>query len=321
MSEQLKVVIVDYYYDSLEREKAIFAPHGFHVEDYHCKTEDEVIAVAQDADALIVQFAPITRHVIESLKKCRCIVRYAIGVDNIDVRAATEHDIYVCNVPDYSLDEVSNQAITLLLACARKLTLMDRLVRQGVWKYQPSMPLYRMEGKRLGLVGLGRIPSLVARKIAGFGLDIIAYDPYRSEEYAKMLGVKLVSLDELLETSDYVSLHCPLTEQTHHLIDRAALGKMKKTAILVNTARGGVVNQVDLAEALAAGTIAMAGLDVCEKEPIEKDSPLLSMDNVIITPHMSWYTQEAVQSLQTKVAEEVARVLTGQKPANPVNQN
>ncbi len=314
-----KVVITDYYYESIHQEAAVMAEMGAELLDYHCQTEDEVIAVASDCDALICQFAPITRRVIESLTRCRIIVRYAIGVDNIDVAAAEEHGIYVCNVPDYGIDEVSNHAIALLLDCAKKLTYLAGQVKQGNCSYTIVKPLFRMEGKTLGLMGFGRIPRLVAKKMAGFGVHIIAYDPMMNEEQARELGVTPVSFDQLLRESDYLSVHCPLTADTHHLFNESAFRAMKPTAIFINTARGGVVKEEDLIRALEQGEIAMAGIDVTETEPIPVGHPLLKLDNAVVTPHAAWYSEEAVQSLQLKAAQEAARVLMGQPPLNPVN--
>ena len=313
------VVITDYYYESIDQEQAVMAELGAELRDYHCKTEDEVIAVAADCDALICQFAPITRRVIESLRCCKVIVRYAIGVDNIDLKAAEERGIYVCNVPDYSIDEVSNMAIALLLDCAKKLTYLASQVKQGNCSYTVVKPLYRMEGKALGLVGFGRIPQAVAKKMAGFGLQMLTYDPMVNEAAAKELGVTPVSLEELLERSDYVSVHCPLLPATRHMFDREAFRKMKPTAVFINTARGAIVKEEDLIWALENGEIAMAGIDVTETEPIPVDHPLLKLPNALVTPHAAWYSEEAVKSLQLKVAQEVARVLGGEAPLHPVN--
>lgn len=315
-----RVVITDYYYESLQQEREIMDKISAELLDYHCKTEDEVIAVAAECDALICQFAPITRRVIEALKNCKVIVRYAIGVDNIDLKAAEEHGIYVCNVPDYSIDEVSNHAIALLMNCAKKLTYLADQVKQGNCNYTVVKPLFRMEGKTLGLVGFGRIPRMVAKKMAGFGLNIISYDPMLDQTTAKKLNVTGVTFDELLAQSDYISVHCPLVESTRHMFNKDAFSKMKPHAVFINTARGGVVKEEDLVWALENNVIGMAGLDVLEKEPIPVEHPLLKMDNVIITPHAAWYSEEAVKSLQLKVAEEVARVLSGQLPKNPVNK-
>ena len=316
---KLKVVISDYYYESIHQEAAVMADIGAELLDYHCQTEDEVIAVAADCDALICQFAPITRRVIEAMSRCRVIVRYAIGVDNIDLSAAEEHGIYVCNVPDYGIDEVSNHAIALLLDCAKKLTYLAGQVKQGNCGYTTVKPLYRVEGKTLGLMGFGRIPQLVARKMAGFGVHIIAHDPMMNEDQARKLGVTAVSFEELLAQSDYLSVHCPLTAQTHHLFNWESFQLMKPTAVFINTARGAVVKEEDLVRALEEGEIAMAGIDVTETEPIPQDHPLLRLDNAVVTPHVAWYSEEAVESLQLKAAQEVARVLSGQLPLHPVN--
>lgn len=317
----MKVVITDYWYETLDMEKAEFAKlPGLELSENHCKDEAALCELVRDADAVVCQFAPITRRVIESMEKCRLIVRYAIGVDNIDLDAATEKGIYVCNVPDYGIDEVSNHAIALLMALAKKLIPLSASVKEGKWDYVVTKPLYRMAGKTLGLVGFGRIPSMVARKMSGFGLDIIAYDPYIPAHIAAEAGVRLVELDELLKASDYVSIHCPLNAQTRHLISRRELALMKPTAILINTARGAVVDEAALIEALQNGVIASAGLDVLENEPIRTDNPLLKMDNVIVTPHNAWYSEDATLTLQRMVGEEVVRVLSGNPPKNLVNK-
>ena len=316
---QFKVVIADYYYETLEQEKKVFSQMDIQLEDYHCKTEDEVIQVASDCDALICQFAPITRRVIENLKKCKIIIRYAIGVDIIDLKAAEEHGIYVCNVPDYGVDEVSNHAIALLLDCAKKLTYLAGQVKQGNSSYTVVKPLYRISGKTLGLVGFGRIPRLVAKKMAGFGVNIITYDPMVNEEAARQLNVTPVSLDELLSRSDYISVHCPLVPATHHMFNKETFRKMKPTAIFINTARGGVVKEEDLVWALENNVIGMAGLDVTEVEPVRVDNPLLKLPNAVVTPHAAWYSEEAVQTLQRMVAEEVVRALKGEPLRSPVN--
>lgn len=316
---KFKVVICDYYYESLQQEKQVFSQLDIDLQDYHCKTEDEVIQVASECDALICQFAPITRRVIENLKNCRVIVRYAIGVDNIDLKAAEEHGIYVCNVPDYGVDEVSNHAIALLLDCAKKLSFLADQVKKGNNSYTVVKPLYRISGKTLGLVGFGRIPQLVARKMAGFGVNIVAYDPMINEAAAKELNVTSVSLEELLERSDYISVHCPLMASTHHMFNKETFQKMKPTAIFINTARGGVVKEEDLVWALENGVISMAGLDVTEVEPVAVDNPLLKLPNAIVTPHAAWYSVEAVETLQRMAAEEVVRALKGEPLRSPVN--
>ena len=317
----MKVVISDCYYENISKETEIINSIGGELLRFDCKTEEEVIAAAKDCDALICQFAPITKKVIDSLNNCKVIVRYAIGVDNIDIKAAAEKNIYVCNVPDYCIDEVSNHTIALLMDCIRKLDFMAKETKEGVTDYTVLKPIYRMAGKRLGLAGFGRIPRMVARKLKNFDLDIVVYDPYVSEDAEKKEGVKKVSFDELIETSDYISIHCPLNEETKHMFNRSVFDRMKRGAIIINTARGAIVSEDDLYSALTDKSIAAAGLDVTEHEPVTVDNKLLSLDNVVLTPHIAWYSEEAGHSLQQKVAEEVARVLTGKEPLNPVNKS
>ena len=314
-----KVVISDYYYKNLDQEKAILASVDAELLSYHCKTEDEVIQAAADCDALICQFAPITRRVIESLRRCKVIVRYAIGVDNIELKAAEECGIIVCNVPDYSIDEVSNHVIALLLDCCKKLTYMAGQTKLGNTSYTMIEPLSRMEGRTLGLMGFGRIARVVARKMSGFGLNIIAYDPMMDTAAAQQLNVSPVSFQELLAQSDYISIHCPLTQETHHLFDRQIFEQMKPTVIFINTARGAIVKEEDMVAFLREHEFAMAGIDVTETEPVPTDHPLLKLNNAVVTPHVAWYSVESVLSLQRKVAEEVAGVLSGQPPRHPVN--
>ena len=225
----------------------------------------------------------------------------------------------MCNVPDYCIDEVSNHVSALLLDCAKKLTYLSNQVKQGNCSYTVLKPLYRTEGKTLGLVGFGRIARVIAKKMAGFGLNIITSDPMINEEEVRKLNVTAVTFDELLERSDYISIHCPLIASTRHMFDRKAFMKMKDTAVFINTARGGIVNEGDLLWALENHVIGMAGLDVTETEPIPMDHPLLKLDNAVVTPHAAWYTEESIKSLQLKVAQEVARVLRGELPKNPVN--
>lgn len=314
-------MITDYLYESLQEERSILSKlDDVVLMDYQCKDEAALCQIVRDAEVVIVQFAPITRRVIESMEKCRLIVRYAIGVDNIDIPAATERGIWVANVPDYSIDEVSNHAITLLLAASKKLIPLTQSVKQGQWSHVPIKPTFRLRGKTLGLIGFGRIPSMVAEKMRDFGLCIQCFDPYIDPAKMESAGVRPVSFDTLLETSDFISVHCPLTESTRHMINREAFQKMKPTAVLVNTARGPVVDEKALVEALQEGRIFAAGIDVTEQEPVDIYSPLLTMDNVILTPHTAWYSEDAIKTLQRSVAEEAERVLMGERPKNPVNK-
>lgn len=315
----MKVVITDYEYQDVEKERKILEAAEIVLDECQCRTEQALIDACREADGVIVQYCAITERVIRAMERCRVIIKYGIGVNNIDVDAASAKGIYVCNVPDYGVDEVSNHAIAMMLALSRGLKSLNKSLTSGAWGYAPVVPLHRMAGSTLGLVGLGRIPSLVAKKMAGFGLRILAYDPFARPEAARELGVELVEFDTLVAESDYISIHCPLTPWTQGLFGPETFRRMKSTAILVNTARGPVIQQQTLEEALRTGELAGAGLDVYEQEPLPKDSPLLHMSNVICTPHCAWYTEEAVTAVQEKAAQEAANVLTGHAPWHAVN--
>ncbi len=286
-----------------------------------CKTEDEVIEAAKDADAIMCVRVPITRRVVESLQNCKVIIRYGIGVDNIDVEAATDHNIIVANVPDYCFEEVSNQAMALLLACARKLVSLNNSLKQGHRKFALA-PMGSIYGQTLGLVGCGQIGRLVAKKAGCFDLRILGYDPYLDESIARKYEITLVGLPELLKESDFISIHSPLTKETRHLISENEFRLMKSSAYLINTARGPVVDEAALIKALREGWIAGAGLDVFDKEPknMDLDHPLLKMDNVVVSPHCGAYSDAAFEKLRISVGQEIARVLTGRWPKNVVNK-
>ena len=315
-NKKFKIIITDCDHPSVEIEKKILSEINPEPTLETCKTEEDVIAVASDADGIINQYAPITRRVIESLKRCKVVARYGVGVDNIDVKAATENNIIVANVPDYCLDEVSTHALGLILACARKIIFLDRKVRERTWDFKIAKPLFRTQGKILGLFGLGRIARMVAQKASGFGFRIIAYDPYVSKVDG---GIKLVKFSQLLSDSDFVSIHVPLTAETRHSFGENELKAMKKTAYLINTSRGPIVDEKALYVALKEKWIAGAALDVMEKEPPDWENLLLKLDNLIITPHISFYSEESYVELKTKVAESVRSVLKGELPRAMVN--
>ena len=312
----LKVVITDCDHPSVEIEKEVLSKVNPEFVLAHCDTEDEVMEVAKDADGIINQYAPITRRVIESLNKCRIIARYGVGVDNVDVKAATEHGIVVANVPDYCIDEVSTHAMALILACARGITLLDSKIKEKKWDFTLAKPLFRTWGKTLGLFGLGKIARVVSQKASGFGFKIIAYDPYLS---GVDTGIKLVEFARLLLDSDFISIHAPLTDETRHSFGENELRAMKKTAYLVNTARGSIIDEKPLYKSLKERWIAGAALDVMEKEPPDWENPLLKLDNLIITPHISFYSEESYVELKTWTAEAVLSVLKGELPRAFVN--
>jgi D-3-phosphoglycerate dehydrogenase len=314
------VAILDCNFPSTEAEERIVTAAGARLIRGQCATEDEVIALARDADGLIVQYAPITRRVLGELRRCRVVARYGIGVDNVDVPAATERGVWVTNVPGFCAIELAEHALAMVLAFARRLKRLDRSVRAGTWETIGLMrPTRRLTELTLGLVGFGRVGREVAARARAFGLTVIATAPRTTAEEMAAHGVQKASLDELLVRSDFVSLHLPLTPETRHLIDARRLAMMKPTAFLINTSRGAIVDEPALVAALQAGRLAGAGLDVLEREPPAPDNPLLAMENVIITPHAAYYSDDSLAYLQSAVAEEVARVLRGERPRSPVN--
>jgi len=314
-----KVVVTDYVFPSLEIEHAVLGAVNAEVVAMRATSEDQLLDVIADADALLVCYAPITRRVIDRLQRCRIIARYGIGVDNVDVTAASARGIIVTNVPDYCIDEVSDHAVALLLACARKVPYLDRRVRGDRWDARDAVPMRRVRGQVLGLVGFGRIPRRVADKARPLGLEVVAFDPFVGDAEMSAHDVGNVTLDVLLGRSDFVSVHAPLTPETRGMIGEAALRAMKPTAYLINTARGPLVAEAALVRALREGWIAGAALDVLETEPPGPDHALRRLDNVILTPHVAFYSEESVQDLQRKAAEEVRRVLSGESPRYPVN--
>lgn len=319
-SARFKVVVTDSVFPHLEVERRILGQIGAELVALQAHRDEELLEAVRDADGLLVCFAPVTRRVVEAAKRCRVIARYGIGVDNVDVTTATARGIVVTNVPDYCVEEVSDHTLAFVLACARRVVWLDRKVRAGRWDARDAVPIRRLSGQTLGLVGLGKIPRLVARKAQAFGLRVLGFDPYVDPSVMREIGVEPVGLRALLERSDYVSVHTPLTPQTEGLVDEAALRWMKPTAYLINTARGRIVDEAALVRALAKGWIAGAALDVLPTEPPPADDPLRKLENVILTPHVAFYSEESLQELQRKAAEEVARVLTGQPPRYPVNR-
>jgi D-3-phosphoglycerate dehydrogenase len=319
-----KVVLLDY-------DPALFPPVGFEAEmlaavgasweAHRCATDAEAVAVAWDADVVIVQsMRSLLNHtVIGQLQRARCLIRAGAGYDNVDLPLATERGIMVCNTPTYCTDDVADHAVALLLGCVRHLPRLDAAMRRGHYARELARPTQRMTGRTMGIIGLGRIGSTVARRVAGWQFDLLAYDPYISDEQAAAVGARRVSLDELLARSDYISLHCLLTEETRHMIDAAALAQVKPGLVLVNTARGPVVDEAALAEALQDGRVWAAGLDVTEQEPLSPDSPLLALDNVILTPHVAANSPEASVDVYRLICEISAAVLQGQVPPFVVN--
>ena len=312
------VAVADSVFPNLDPARAVLATIGAELELAPEASPAAILGVAASADALLVTYAKITGEMIRQMPKCRIISRFGIGVDNVDLEAATAAKIVVTKVPDYCIDEVSDHAMALLLAAARKIPMATEQVHAGTWKMPNVVPIHRLRGSVLGLVGFGRIPQLVAPKAQAFGLKVVAYDPYVPAEMFAKANVERVEFPQLLKMSDYVSIHSPLTPDTRGLFNADAFKQMKKTAYVVNTARGPIIDEAALAAALDAGQIAGAALDVMTTEP-PTGSPLIGNRKVIITPHTSFYSEESLVELQTKAAQEVVSVLSGRPPRNPVN--
>jgi D-3-phosphoglycerate dehydrogenase len=314
------VIVTDHIFPSLDVERAILQPLGAELVVIKDGPEDELKGSISQADALLVCYAQIRKELIKRARRCRIIARYGIGVDNIDVQAATDMGIVVTNVPDYCVEEVSDHALALLLACARKIRLLDQRVRARRWELEDAVPVHRLSGQVLGLIGFGKIPRALVPKASSLGLTIVASDPFLDEDAMGEYGVKKVDLSTLLRQSDFVSIHAPLTPETEGIIGEAELRTMKPSAYLINTARGPLLRQPALLRALRERWIAGAALDVLPTEPPSWDDSLISFDNVILTPHISFYSEESLLELQRKAAEEVARVMTGRPPKYGVNR-
>ncbi|MCM3704333.1 MULTISPECIES: C-terminal binding protein [Cytobacillus] len=310
-----KVLITDFEFENLKYEEDVFTESGLDIEfvKAQCKTEDEVIKQAKHADAILNQYAPISRRVIESLENARVISRYGVGVNTIDLDAANEKGITVANVPDYGMEEVSNHALALLLSWARKVPLLNNEVKKGNWDFKACVPIQRFINQTVGVLGFGRIPRRVIEKVKPLGFKLAAYDPFVSAEDMESAGVRKMELEEIIREADYLSVHVPLIKDTFHLLNADRFSQMKKNAVIINTARGPIIDEKALIEALEKGIIAGAALDVTEEEPISIDSPLLHMDNVIITPHSAWYSEEAMVELRQKAAKNIVQVLKGEQ--------
>jgi D-3-phosphoglycerate dehydrogenase len=316
-----KVVVTDREYADMRYEEAVLRSDRIDLVLAQCRTEADVIEACRDADGIINQYAPLSGTVISALENCKVITRYGVGVDTVDIEAATQKGICVANVPDYCKDEVADHALALLLSWTRKVTAADRDVKNGVWDFKRVTPIYRLRGKILGLVGFGMIAQSLAAKVKPLGLGVIVSDPFISKETAAEHGAELVSLEELCRRADMISVHTPLTKTTRGLLGSGQFKLMKPEAIVLNTSRGPVIDEQALIEALSEGRIAGAALDVLEQEPLAAGHPLLAMDNVILTPHVAWYSEEAAAEMRFKAAMGIADVLLhGEFPKYLVNK-
>jgi D-3-phosphoglycerate dehydrogenase / 2-oxoglutarate reductase len=311
------VLITDHLFHSVLSQRKVLEDAGFSLQEVKppCKTEDEVIERCQEADVLLVQWAPITRRVLESLPKLKGIVRYGIGVDNIDVKAANEAGRIVSNVPNYCQEGVSDHTVSMILSLARRIPQDHGQIARGGWGIRPFVPIPAFCDLTLGMIGFGSIARKVSFKAKPFHFKQIAYDPVVKKEVFDSFGVEKVELEDLIQRADIISLHAPLVPATHQVINANSIAKMKPGVLLINTARGLLVNEADLISALQSGKILAAGLDVFEKEPLPADSPLRSMNNVLLTSHAASVSVRAVEQLQTMAAEAARDILQGKRPA------
>jgi D-3-phosphoglycerate dehydrogenase len=312
-----QVMITDCDHGSIQEEQEEFDRIGAQLILAQIQEEKDLILSCKEADGLLNQYALLTRRVLEYLPKCKVVARYGVGVDSVDLRAATDLGIVVANVPDYCMDEVANQTIAMLLTLIRKTAFFDQKVKTGQWDFHSGIPIYRTKGKTMGLIGCGKIGLEVAKRISAFGVRVIVFDPYLEKTPE---GVELRDLDTVLRESDFISTHCPLNESTRHLIGEREFKKMEKKPFLINTSRGPIVDEKALIQALKEGEISGAGLDVLEKEPPDPRNPLLKMDNVILSPHSSFYSEESISELKRRTAKNVSDVLMGRWPGSVVNR-
>ena len=318
MSERI-VLVTDYNWPSTAPEEEILAEVGAKLMTAESGTEEELIALAPQADAILTCFKRVTANVVRAGDKLQVIGRYGIGVDNIDVEEATRRGIPVTNVPVYCADEVAEHAMALLLACARNVYRYNAAVRDDNWALGMGMPMFRIRGRTLGILGFGNIGRVLAAKAQGFGMRIIAYDPYLSEDVISKFQTESASLDDLIAQADFLSIHTPLTPETRGLLNEERLRSMKSTAYVINCARGAVIDHAALLRALQEGWIAGAAMDVFEPEHLPADHPLLALPNLIATPHVAFYSEESILELEVQAAKNVAAILSGRRPAAVVN--
>ncbi len=320
-----KIVVTDYIEPNLAWELGQLAGLPVTFDAYQLKTasRDVLLGKISDADVLVVNMVKITREIMEHLHSCKLIIRHGVGYDNIDVAGATALGIQVCYVPDYCREEVAEQAMMLLLLCRRRFTnqlesLADSIA-EGSWNFNKVIPVRRFSNSVAGIVGCGRIGSLVVKMLRGFGIEVLVHDPYLSEARQADLGIRCIPLEELLPRADMVTIHPALNRETEYMIGERELRMMKSSAILVNTSRGAIVKAEALARACREGWIAGAGIDVFEKEPPGMDFVLRGIPNIILTPHLAWYSEDAGMSIREKIMEDIRRFLEGRPPRFPIN--
>lgn len=316
--KQRIVIVADCDHPSLEIEQGVLRDVCPEIRWLACRTEEEIIAQCQDGEGILIQYAPMTRRVLEQLPRCKIIARYGVGVDTVDLLAASDLGIVVSNVPDYGTHEVSDHALAMMLCLTRKVPMASALVKRGQWDFRLMHPVHRHQVQTIGIIGLGRIGRAMAHKTHAIGMKVVAYDPYVNPANVPDY-ITLIGLENLLRQADVVSVHCPLTDVTRNLLDESMLRLMKPSAYLVNTARGCIVDEVALDKLLTEKRLAGAAMDVLASEPGPASHPLFKHDNFYCTPHMAWHSEESAQELKRKAAEEVRRVLRGEAPMYQVN--
>ncbi len=314
------VVVSDNRHSNYEIEREILKQVDAELRICNCVTEEDMLRDCINADGILLDMAPMTAPVVKALRRCKIVNRYGVGYDNVDVNACTENGIWVSNVPDYCAQDVSDHALALLFSCLRQVPLRDKLVRQGEWNINTGKS-FRLAEKTLGVLGFGRIAKALIHKVSGFGFkQILVYDPYVQEKVISKLGAKKVELETVLADADFISLHMPVTSETRGIINRETIGLMKSTAILINTGRGPLIDDAALLEALKQSKIGFAGLDTHNTEPLPADSAYMKLDNVVLTDHTAYNTEEALIELKTKAAKNIVAVLEGKTPKYPVNR-
>lgn len=309
----MRIVVTDHAFAALDHEQRVAEALGAQFEVYDAKTEQAAIAAVRGADIALVNFAPMTADALAAMNSGATVVRYGIGYDNVDLRAADGLGVSVCNVPDYGGDTVADHAVTLVLTLMRKVKQFDRILGSGQWVSATELaPVAACSDTTAGLLGIGRIGLAVAKRLAPFGFDVIAYDPFADADAVARDGIELVGLDELFSRSAVLSLHAPATPDTHKVVNAANLARMPQGSFLVNTSRGALVDEEAVLDALAAGRLAGVALDVFDPEPLAADHPLRSHPRAILTPHTAFYSEQSLANLQRLAAEEAARAARGE---------
>ncbi len=325
MSNRPKVVITDFDYGDVDIETRILEKAGAEVVALQAKSEGDLFEAAKDCAAMMNQYARVGAETISRMEKCQVIARYGIGVDIVDVEAATRSGILVTNVRDYCTEEVADHAITLWLTLARKILEFNHAVHKGIWRWQSGQPIYRLRGQTMGIVSFGNIGQAIGARAKVFGLDLIVYDPYLAAGVAEAHGARQVEKDELIESANVIMMQVPMGPETRHFLSENEFRRMQRSTLVINTGRGPTIDNKALYKALSEGWIAGAGLDDPEEEPAKRaqwspdDNPIFTLPNVIVTPHAAYYSEESIMAARETAASEVARVLTGEKPNYPVN--